>query len=92
MIERSLMSRGNTKRAEKAIEKARSGEAVTIAFIGGSITQGAGAIPINTECYAYKAYQSFAKAYGTGENVHLSRLVSVEPHPNLECFDLKGTY
>ena len=34
MIERSLMSRGNTKRAEKAIEKARSGEAVTIAFIG----------------------------------------------------------
>lgn len=70
MIERSLMSRGNTKRAEKAIEKARSGEAVTIAFIGGSITQGAGAIPINTECYAYKAYQSFAKAYGTGENVH----------------------
>ena len=62
--------KGDSKRAEKAIEKARSGEAVTIAFIGGSITQGAGAIPINTECYAYKAYQSFAKAYGTGENVH----------------------
>lgn len=69
MIEHSLMSLGNTSRVEKAIQKAKSGEKVTIAYIGGSITQGAGAIPINTECYAYKSYRAFADAFGTGENV-----------------------
>ena len=47
--------RGNTYRIRKAIEKARAGKEVTLAYIGGSITQGAGATPINTECYAYKS-------------------------------------
>lgn len=69
MIERSLMHKGNTARVEKAIKKAKQGEEVTIAYIGGSITQGAGAIPIHTECYAYKSYRAFAESFGTGENV-----------------------
>jgi hypothetical protein len=45
---------------------------VTIAFIGGSITQGAGAVPINKECYAYKTYKGFCELVGktTEENVH----------------------
>ena len=59
MIERSLMNLGNTYRIRKAIEKARAGKEVTLAYIGGSITQGAGATPINTACYAYKSYQLF---------------------------------
>lgn len=70
MIERSLMNLGNTQRIGNAISKARSGKDVTIAYIGGSITQGAGATPINTECYAYKSYKAFADNFGTGENVH----------------------
>lgn len=70
MIGRSLLSLGNTARIEKAIRKARNGEDVTMAFIGGSITQGAGAIPINKECYAYKTYRNFADRFGTGGNVH----------------------
>lgn len=41
MIERSLMNLGNTYRIRKAIEKARAGKEVTLAYIGGSITQGA---------------------------------------------------
>lgn len=69
MIERSLMQKGNTARVEKAIRKARQGKEVTIAYIGGSITQGAGAIPIHKECYAYKSYRAFAENFGTGENV-----------------------
>lgn len=69
MIERSLMRKGNTARVERAIKKAEQGENVTIAYIGGSITQGAGATPINTECYAYKSYRAFADAFGTGKNV-----------------------
>ena len=71
MIERSLMSMGNNARLKKAIEKAKRGEDVTIAFIGGSITQGAGAIPINTKSYAYQTWEAFAKEFGKNDNVKL---------------------
>ncbi len=70
MIAGSLMSLGNTARIEKAIRKAACGEDVTLAFIGGSVTQGAGAVPIHTECYAYKTYQAFIERFSTGSNVH----------------------
>lgn len=70
MILRSLMNMGDTERTRRAIRKALDGENVTIAYIGGSITQGAGAAPINHECYAYKSYQNFAKRFGKGNNVH----------------------
>ena len=73
MIGNSLVSLGNVNRIKKAIEKARKGEDVFIAYIGGSITQGAGAKPIATECYAYQSYKAFKKRFGvgTGANVHL---------------------
>ncbi|MCR5279929.1 MAG: SGNH/GDSL hydrolase family protein, partial [Lachnospiraceae bacterium] len=64
MIARSLMQEGNTYRIKKAIDKARRGEDTTLAFIGGSITQGAGAIPINKECYAYKIFTGFCDLTG----------------------------
>lgn len=72
MLEKSLMQTGNTARLKRAINKARNGEDVTVAFIGGSITQGAGAIPINTECYAYKTFERFCDLTGRGkeDNVH----------------------
>ncbi len=73
MLERSLYRIGNTERINKAIQKAQSGEEVTVAFIGGSITEGVGAAPggntKNADCYAKLAYESFASAYGTGDNV-----------------------
>lgn len=69
MIEKSLMNLGNTYRIRKAIEKAKAGKDVTVAYIGGSITQGAGATPINTECYAYKSYQLFQNRFASGNNV-----------------------
>lgn len=72
MIEKSLMQLGNNYRLKKAFEKAERGEDVTIAFIGGSITQGAGAIPINTQCYAYKTFEGLCMMLGktTEENIH----------------------
>lgn len=72
MLDKSIMQTGNNTRIKKAIEKARNGEDVTIAFIGGSITQGAGAVPINTKCYAYKTFENFCKYLGksTDENIH----------------------
>lgn len=69
MLRRSLMSVGDTGRVKRAIERARAGEEVTVAYIGGSITQGAGATPINSECYAYKSYRNFAECFGRGDNV-----------------------
>lgn len=72
LLKKSLMQTGNTARLKKAIDRARQGEEVTIAFIGGSITQGAGAVPINTGCYAYKTFQRFCALAGRGteENIH----------------------
>ena len=66
MIERSLVQTGNLYRVQKAIEKAQKGEEVTIAYLGGSITQGAGAKPINTENYAYRSYTMFKNRFGKG--------------------------
>ncbi len=72
MLKKSLVQVGNNVRLKMAIDKARAGEDVTIAFIGGSITQGAGAIPINTECYSYKTFCGFCDLVGKGtdENIH----------------------
>lgn len=72
MIEKSLMNVGNNVRLKRAIDKARNGEDVTVSFIGGSITQGAGAVPINTNCYAYNIFKGFCDLTGRGyeDNVH----------------------
>lgn len=72
MIARSLVSTGNNYRLKKVIEKCKRGEEITIAYIGGSITQGAGAKPINTKCYAYRSYEAFCQMFSPdgGKNVH----------------------
>lgn len=67
MIARSCMQKGNLYRMKRAIAKARAGEEVTLAYIGGSITQGAGAKPIATECYAYRSYLNFKERFGKGD-------------------------
>lgn len=71
MLENSLLQTGSNARIKRAIARARAGEEVTVAFIGGSITQGAGAIPINTECYAWKTFERFCTLCGKGteENI-----------------------
>ncbi|RKM59946.1 SGNH/GDSL hydrolase family protein [Butyrivibrio sp. CB08] len=66
MIQKSLMQTGNESRIKKVLEKAKNGQDVTLGFIGGSITQGAGAIPINEKCYARVFYEDFAKRYMKG--------------------------
>ncbi len=71
MIKRSLVSLGNNERFLRAVKKAEAKEDVTIAFIGGSITQGAGAVPIATECYAYKAYRGFVERFGKDGSDHI---------------------
>lgn len=63
LVKRSLVQTGNLTRIRRVIEKARSGEEVVMALIGGSITQGAGAVPLSTECYAYQTYRDFRDRY-----------------------------
>lgn len=67
LIAKSLITTGNNGRMKKVIEKMVNGERVNLAFIGGSITQGAGAVPIARACYAYLFYQAFAKEFGVSE-------------------------
>lgn len=74
MVNNSIRSTGNNARIKKAIEKARAGKDVTLAYLGGSITEGFAASETNNaDCYAEKSYNEFKEAYGAGadrSNVH----------------------
>ena len=63
MLRNSLLSVGNTERIQGVIARAQAGEEITIAYLGGSITEGALAQPQQTRCYAYLSAQSFAQTY-----------------------------
>lgn len=63
MLERSLVSVGNTERIHKAISKAQAGESVSIVYLGGSITEGALADPRETKCYARVSAGIFADKF-----------------------------
>lgn len=71
MIESSLLSAGNVYRLKKVIEKAKRGDEVVLAYIGGSITQGAGSKPIHQKSYAYLSYRGFCDCFSPdgGSNV-----------------------
>ena len=71
MTEAGVLATGNNARIKRVIEKARVGEDVTLAYIGGSITSGGNASP-NSNCYAQTSAKKFAAVYGKngGENVH----------------------
>lgn len=67
MVERSLVSMGNSFRVKKKLMQMKSGEETTVAYIGGSITQGMNAG--SEGCYAKLSYDYLAENYGTGDNV-----------------------
>lgn len=71
MIARSLISCGRQEEIRAVIEKAKSGGDVTLAYIGGSITQGAGATPIHTKSYAYCSCKAFKERYQNGGRIRL---------------------
>lgn len=67
MIARSFLSAGNNARLQRFLNKAKSGQEATVAFIGGSITQGAGAVPLQENCYARQTVDALRRRYG--ENI-----------------------
>lgn len=72
MLQDAQVSLGSNLRLKKVIERARAGEEITIAAIGGSITEGAGA-KRPAECYVSRFAEGFRARYGAdgGANVHL---------------------
>ena len=55
MYNRALLNEGNTSRLAAAMEQAKKGESITVATIGGSITQGTAASNQNN-CYASRFF------------------------------------
>lgn len=63
MITDSVINQGNITRLANAMVKAANGEEVTIAYLGGSITDGSSASPQATCCYAYLSYQWWVETF-----------------------------
>lgn len=61
----SIYQMGNTTRLRNKIAQAEAGEKTTVAYLGGSITEGN---HLDT-CYANRSYKYFADTFGTGNNV-----------------------
>ena len=70
----SVMSTGNNARLKNVIGRAQNGEQITLATIGGSITEGAGAGKYQ-ECWAERFGVRFGSTYGTDNGSHI-RLVN----------------
>ena len=70
-LQACVVSPGNIYRLKKVLERARGGETLTLATVGGSITEGARASRYD-ECWAKRVSVRFASAYGTGGgSIHL---------------------
>lgn len=66
MIARSVVSTGNTARLNRVFEKAENGEDITIAYVGGSITEGYAAGSRSPQCYASVSAAAFQETYCAG--------------------------
>lgn len=76
---RGVLNRGNLYRIERVMKKAMRGEAITVGFLGGSITQGCLSSTPKT-CYAYLVYrwwcEKFPKAAVTYVNAGIGGTTS----------------
>jgi lysophospholipase L1-like esterase len=72
MLEQSLIGTGNNHRMKKVFDKAAEGEEITIAVIGGSITEGYNATATE-DSWPSLAARGFRELFapGDGSNVHL---------------------
>ena len=59
---KGVLNKGNLYRIERAMKKAMRGEAVTVGFLGGSITQGCLSSTPET-CYAYLVYRWWCEKF-----------------------------
>lgn len=60
--EKGWVSRGNLYRLKELMKRAERGDRLTLAFLGGSITQGSVSTQY-TNCYAYRVYEWFVRRF-----------------------------
>ena len=63
MMEASVINAGNTYRLAEVMQRASAGEDITIAYLGGSITDGSLANPKESTCYAYLSQQWWEETF-----------------------------
>ncbi len=63
MRKASVINQGNITRIADVMVRAAKGEEITIAYLGGSITDGSSASPQQTSCYAYLTTEWWKKAF-----------------------------
>ena len=62
MIKNSIVSKGDISRIVQVMNKAKNGQDICVAFLGGSITQGCNATKFE-ECYASRTYKWFKDTF-----------------------------
>lgn len=63
MMDASVINAGNTYRLAGVMQRAGAGEDITIAYLGGSITDGSLADPKESSCYAYLSQQWWEETF-----------------------------
>lgn len=80
MVERSLMTTGDMTRMANVLKKAENGGEITVAYIGGSITEGLTVAPANPElCWAYLSYEWLCDRYPDAEINYVNAGLSGTP-------------
>ena len=69
MLDAGIFNPGDTGRLASVMARAASGEDITIAYIGGSITNGDSANPKETKCYAYLTTEWWKETF-PGANIN----------------------
>ena len=70
MLARSLLSAGNNVRVKALLDKAANGEEVTLAYIGGSITEGY--TKTSKDSYVVGSYEMFKARFGAGDGSNVN--------------------
>ena len=70
-LKASEMAPGNNFRLNRLIARAKAGENITLALVGGSVTEGAGA-PSYETCWASLFAGAFAQAWGLGDGSNVT--------------------
>lgn len=70
MTKRSLRSLGNTRRLQQVFSRMQAGEEVTVAYLGGSITEGY--LVNSVQNYAYKTTAWLKETFGNDKIKHVN--------------------
>lgn len=70
MTKRAVRSEGNTRRLQQVFERMQNGEEVTVAYLGGSITEGY--LVNSKQNYAYKTTAWLKKTFGNDSIKHVN--------------------